>query len=73
MRNTNALRNEAMYFLLDCTKFHLSKNWKENRLQHINKCVQTRYDAATSTKTKLRGQSPQANYADRATVACRRT
>jgi hypothetical protein len=38
----------------------------ESLCEHKNCCMKL-------TKTKLRGRSPQANYTDRATAACRRS
>jgi hypothetical protein len=58
-----------------CTGMHDKNKYSHSCVDsHISVLNDTQQDANNKdNKTKLRGFSPQANYTDRATAACRRS
>jgi hypothetical protein len=57
-----------------CTCYYISERWeKHTRLQSENTKQGGNTGDIGIKKIKLRDHSPQANYTDRATAACRRS
>jgi hypothetical protein len=67
-----------VYDIKTCQEIHTSQKLSEEEwlIETLESNPDTKYRVfswSLKTKTKLRGRSPQANYTDRATEACRRS
>jgi hypothetical protein len=66
-----AVRTSDPYKIFSDFFRQVGKETLQNYTYQLQPCLSV--PRVTTEKTKLRGRSPQANYTDRATAACRRS